>query len=102
AARAVSARIELEIVERQRLRAGCGHAATDDRTEPREQLFERKRLDEIVVGARIEASDAVAEAVTGGEHEDWHPIPFGAKTPAHRKPVKFGHRDIEHNGVGRT
>ena len=37
--------------------------------EARQQLAELERLDEIVVGARIETADAIVEAVTAGQHQ---------------------------------
>src|SRR5947207_1505821 len=44
AARAVRPRIELQIVELQRLRSVSGYGAPDDRAQTGEQFFERKRL----------------------------------------------------------
>ena len=38
--------------------------------DPRDELLEVERLDEVVVGARPEARDPVFDLVTGGQHDD--------------------------------
>src|SRR5580698_6431452 len=42
---------------------------TQDRLQPRHQFLERKRLDQIVVGACSQAIDAVVHAVARGQHQ---------------------------------
>src|SRR5215471_7253750 len=44
--------------------------APQQRFQPGQQLFERKRLDEIVIGAAAQPSDAILQASTGGEHQN--------------------------------
>ena len=46
--------------------------APAERADPREELVERERLDEVVIGAGIEAFHAVSHRSARGEHEDGH------------------------------
>ena len=63
------------------------------------QLGERERLDQIVVGARVQAGDAVIDQVAGGEHQDRRPVAAGTKPPAHLETVRLAHGHVEHNRV---
>ena len=63
-------RVEGEVGDPQQL-LGSRHAgAAEQRAQPREQLVERERLDEVVVGAGVEPGHAVGDLVARGEHED--------------------------------
>jgi hypothetical protein len=63
------------------------------------QLVERKRLDQIVVSASVEATDAVLDRVAGGQNEDRR---RGAPTqpPAHLEPVHARKPEIEDHQLG--
>ena len=50
-------------------RAPVGGAATE-RPQPGRQLRERERLDQVVVGTRVETGDTVTHGVAGREHQD--------------------------------
>ena len=48
--------------------------AAQQRAQPGQQLLERERLGEVVVGTRVEALDPVTHGVAGGEHEDGYAV----------------------------
>ena len=76
---------------------GLGDAdrATAERAQPRRELGEGERLDEVVVGAGIEAGDAVADRVARGEHEDRHLRALGAKLARHLEAGQLREADVE-------
>ena len=47
-------------------------ASPQDRPDPRHELARAERLDDVVVGAELEADDAVGLLAAGGEHDDRH------------------------------
>ncbi len=64
-----------------------------------EELVEGERLGEVVVGAGIEAGDAVRDEVAHREHQDGGRIAVGAEPPAHLEAVDARHQKVEHDGV---
>ena len=100
AAHLVGDRVEHEVAEPQRRAVLAGRAA-QQRPQPRLELLERERLDEVVVGARVQAGDAVVDRVARGEHQHRRAVAGVAQPPAHLEPVDVRHRDVEHDGVGR-
>ena len=69
-------------------------AAAQQRPEACAQLFERERLDEVVVGAGVEPFHAVGHRVAGGEHQHRGAIARGAQPAADLEPVGLGHQDV--------
>ena len=69
---------------------------------PREQLLERERLDDVVVGARVEAGDAVADGVARGQHQHRHPAAPRPQAAADDEPVDARHEHVEDDGVRRV
>ena len=63
----------------RRVRPRRGGGRRPERPEAGEQLLVGERLDEVVVGAGVEALDPGGDRVAGGEHEDRH---GGAARPA--------------------
>src|SRR3954453_5069985 len=61
-------------------RAAPRRPAAQQRAQPGEQLLALERLDEVVVGARVEALDARLDGVARGKHEDRHVV--GRAQPA--------------------
>src|SRR5262245_53518677 len=61
--------VDLNVAE---VDAGIGFAGgtADERTEAGEEFGEIERFDEVIVGAGVEAADAVFGGVAGSEHED--------------------------------
>jgi hypothetical protein len=75
--------------------------AAQQGAQPRLQLAQRERLDQVVVGAGVEALDAVVDGVARGEHEHRRAVAGLAHAPADLEAVDAGHADVEHHGVGR-
>jgi D-alanyl-D-alanine carboxypeptidase/D-alanyl-D-alanine-endopeptidase (penicillin-binding protein 4) len=98
AAHGVLERVELDVGVAQRLAALAG-AATQQRPQTREQLFERERLDEVVVGAGVEPAHAVGHRVARGQHEDRRAVTGRAQPPAHLEAVDVRHQQVEHERV---
>ena len=69
------------------------------RAQARLQLLERERLDEVVVGARVEPGDPVVDRVAGGEHQHRRAVAGVAQAAADLQAVDPGHRDVEHDRV---
>ena len=83
-------------------RAGAVAAvAAQQRVQARAQLGDRERLDEVVVGARLEAGDAVVDVVARREDADRHVDAAGAHAPHDADAVEVGHRDVEDDRGGR-
>jgi hypothetical protein len=100
-AHAVLHRIELEVGEAQRLAlVGRLAGAPQQGANARAQLVERERLDQVVVGARVQASHAVGDGVAGGEHEDRRAVAAAAHAPAHLEPVHVRHGHVQDDEVG--
>ena len=85
--------------ELQRVVAGAG--AAQQRAHPRAQLLDGERLDEVVVGAGVEALDAVVDRVARGHDEDRDRVAAAAQRPADVEAADLGHQQVEHDRVGR-
>ena len=90
-------RVEREVGEAQSLRRRLD--ASQQRAQTREQLAQREGLDQVVVGAGIEARHAIVDRIARGEHQDRRPIARLAHAPADLEAVHVGHRDVEDHGV---
>ena len=78
-------------------------SAAQDRSHARRQLAQAERLGHVIVGAEIEAGDAVRFARPRRQHDDRHRRGFG---PAAQQPADLGtaeHRqvEIENDEIGR-
>ena len=94
--------LELEVGEAQHLAVAAARAAPQQRAQPREQLLERERLDQVVVGARVEPAHAVGHRVARGQDEHRRAVAGGAQPAAHLEPVHARHQHVEHQRVGRA
>ncbi|MNZ57429.1 hypothetical protein D3C78_754050 [compost metagenome] len=75
-------------------------AAPQHRLDARGQLAEGERLDQIVVGAGLEALQAVVELVAGGEHDHRNVAArFVAQAPAEAVAVQAWQHHVEHQQV---
>ena len=92
-------------VERQvrvaELLSGVAVRPPEQRPQPREQLLERERLDDVVVGAGVEAVDPVLDGVPGGQHQDRSAVAAGAKLARDLQAVALGHQHVQDDGVHR-
>ena len=91
-------RIQTEIADLDDGGALAGYPP-DEGAQPRQQLLERERLDEVVVGARIQAVHAILDRVTRRQHEHRAPDPELAQPPADLETVRAGEHDVEHDRV---
>ena len=87
---------EVRVAQQLGVRAA---GASQQRAHAREQLFERERLDEVVVRARVETRDAVPDAVAGGQHEHGRRVSRSTEVAADLDTVDPRHEDVEHDGV---
>ena len=81
-------RVEAQVADDD-VGASARRAAPQQGAHAREQLVALERLDEIVVGARVEALDASVDGVAGGEDQD-RDVAVLAQPPAHLDPVELG------------
>jgi hypothetical protein len=72
-------------------------AAAKHRLDAREELARGERLDEVVVGARLEPGDLVGLAAAAGEEDDRHRdrAPLGAQLPREGKPGRVREHPVE-------
>ena len=73
--------------------------AAQQRADAGGQLVDLERLDEVVVGAGVEARDALVEGVAGGQQQDRDAEALAAQPSGDREPVHARHRDVEHDHV---
>ena len=79
--------------------AAARRAAAQQRAQAGEQLLALEGLDQVVVGAGVEALDARLERVARGEHEDRDVV--GRAQPArHLHAVELGQPEVEDDEVG--
>ena len=90
----VAARVDDQVADDDR-RGAVAAPAAQERVQPRGELGEGERLDEVVVGARLQPGDAVLHLVARGEDADGDIEAVGAH-PAHdRHAVEVGHHHVE-------
>ncbi len=68
----------------------------------RDQLARIERLGQVVVGAHLEADDAIDVLALGGQHDDRHRLARAAQAPADREAVFAGQHEVEHEQVRRV
>jgi hypothetical protein len=93
--------VEPEFVEVVFLRLGrCLGAAgaIEDRANAREELARMEGLRNVIVGAHLEADDAVHILAARREHEHGDAA-LGAQLAAKREPVDARHHEVEHDEV---
>ena len=76
-----------------------GRSAPAERADPREQHRKRKRLDQVVVGAGVEAGDDVACRVTRGQHQHRGLVAARAQPADDFDAVKPRQHQVEHDHV---
>ena len=81
----------------RRRTGGADGARRDERPHAGDELGERERLAEVVVGAQLQAVDPVFDLGGGGEHED--PRAGAGERPAHLVAVNDRQIAVEHDHV---
>ena len=95
--------VELEIAGREQTGDMAGLGAAQQRLDAGDQLGQRERLDDIVVGAGGEAAHALGLLAAGGQHDDRHAlgVAAGAQTPAELDAGEAGQHPVEQDEIGR-
>src|SRR3954451_15761396 len=94
----VRVRVELQVARGQRGGAARRPAA-QQRAHAGQQLLALEGLDEVVVGARVEALDARLQRVASGEHED-RDVAVGAQPLGHLHAVQAREAEVEQDDIG--
>ena len=93
--------VHREVGEAEHLVGVLGlHRAAHQRPQPRQQLGQRERLGEVVVGPGVQPLDPVADGVAGGEDEDRHVVPGGPQRAGRLEAVEPRHHHVHHDRVG--
>src|SRR6187397_1320644 len=100
AVHATARRVQHEVAGRKDRRTLTG-TSPDQGPNPRHELREGERLDEVIVGAGVQALDAVADVVASGEHEDGRPSAPGTELATNGEAVELGEHDVEDDRVVR-
>ena len=79
---------------------GLVGGAAEQRAHAREQLGERERLDDVVVGAGIEPRDAVGDLVARRQHQHRQAAAAPPEPPADLEAVDVRHQHVEHDEIG--
>ena len=92
-----AALVELDRAVDELDRIGMGHArgTPAQGAQPGRQLGEGERLDEVVVGAGVEAAHPVTHRVARGQHEDRHLGALGAQAARDVQPGQLGQSDVQ-------
>ena len=96
--RRARAAIDLQPAEAQDVGLRRALAPAQDGAQPRQQLARLERLGQVVVGAQLEADDAVHGVAARGQHQDRR-LRAGAHAPADLEAVDIGQHQIEHQRV---
>ncbi len=83
-----------------RFASGRRRLAPQDDADAYGQFVHVERLGHVVLGAEVQALDAVDVVAGGAEHDDRRPARLG-EAPANRQAVFAGHHRIEHDQVDR-
>jgi hypothetical protein len=78
------------------------HFAPAEGAQAGEKLLEGERLREVVVGAGVEAADAVVDAVERGEEEDGRVETLAAERLAELDAVYAREKDVEDDDIVRS
>ena len=98
-------RLELCRAQPERLLGGSAHVPElEQRTDAGEQLSRRKRLDDIVVGTRVESLDPCFLAGARGQQQHGHAAQsfVGANRGQQPEAVQTRHHDVAENEIGRA
>jgi hypothetical protein len=92
--------VELDVGEAQQAPVRPLDVPADERAQPRLKLADVVGLDQVVVGAGVEAGDAIRHLDTRGEHQHRRAVAAVAERAADLQAVDVGQADVEHDDVG--
>ena len=93
-------RVEGEVGEAEHL-AGVLGPPPEQGPQAGQQFGQGERLDQVVVGAGVEALDPVVDGVPGGQHQHRGVVLGRPEPSAHVQPVDGGQADVEDHRVRR-
>jgi hypothetical protein len=80
-------------------RRGRAAVSTHHRADARQQLARVERLGQVIVGADLEADDAVDILALGRQHDDGRKPRLPAQAPRHRQAVLARHHPVQHQEI---
>ncbi len=92
-------RLDPQVRDGQDLGGGGGRVAAQQGAQPGEQLLHVEGLDQVVVGAGVQAGDPVRDLHPGGEHQHRGAVAGLAQPAADLQPVRLRHHHVEHQDV---
>ena len=78
---------------------GLGGDAAQVRPDPRQELNEPERLEQVVIGPGVQCDDHVGFPVAGREHDDHGLGQAQAQQPAQPDPVAVGQAQVQQHQV---
>jgi hypothetical protein len=69
--------------------------APQQRPHASQQLAQRERLDQVVVGTRVKSRDPIVDLAARCEHQHRSAVATLAQAPAHLQAIQAGHGDVE-------
>jgi hypothetical protein len=91
--------VDVEVVHRDRRRLLGPGGPAQHGADARDHLRGAERLDDVVVGAELEADDAVGLGPAGGDH-DHRDVRVAAQPAADVAAVAVGQREVEEDEIG--
>ena len=91
------AKADLALVLGAQVGRQAARAAQDD-LDARQQFARAERLGQVVVGAHLQADDAIGFLAARGQHDD-RDVGVGAQRAAQREAVVAGQHEVEHDQV---
>ena len=91
--------VEREVGEAQHVGGLLFERGPEQRPQPREQLLERERLRQVVVGAGVQALDSVADGVPCGQEQNGDTVAFAAQPAGDVEPVVARHHHVQHDRI---
>jgi len=100
---AADADIALDCVERDiagmKGRSESAAGTPQERIDPRNELRHCERLDEVVIGSRVQPAHAIVDRVAGREHQNGGLVAGGPHVRENAEPVAVGQPQVQHHGV---
>ena len=96
--RAEPAGVDVQVADGEHRRAVAAGPA-EQRADPRHQLLHVERLGQVVVGAGIDALDALRQALRAGQHQDRRRDALGAEPLQDREAVELRQAQVEDDRI---